>query len=71
MIVTISIKIVSTVEKLLDFKFVLFRVADLVINNSCAINNNLMVKRGVMDIDLLRISQEIVYLVNIDAITSI
>ena len=71
MIVAVPVQVVPTVKEFLYFKFVLFRVADLVVDDASTINNDLVIEGTVLNVDFLSVTEQIVDLVHIDTIARI
>ena len=69
MVVAISVHVISTIKQLLNLKSFVFRIADLIINDTRPQHNPLMVERAIRDIDLLSVSEQIVNFVHIDTIS--
>ena len=68
MLIAVLVQVVATVKQLFDLVNFLFRVTNLVVNNSCSSHDSIVVKRVVSNISLLRITAEVIELVNVDSI---
>ena len=70
-VIAVTVQVIATVKEFLHLKFVLLWIANLIVNDASAIDYDLVVKRAVLNIYLLRVTKQIVDFVNIDAIARI
>lgn len=59
-VVAVIVQIVPRVKQLLDLKLALLREADLVLDDTCALHDDVMVERAVADVHLVGITAQVV-----------
>ena len=69
MVVAVLVQVVATVKKLFNLVYFLFRVADLVINNSSAPHNAVVIESVVSNVRFLCITAQVIKLVYVYAVS--
>ena len=71
MIVSVTIKVVSAFEQLLDLKIILLRVAEQTIDDAGRLDDHHRAEANLVHVNLLRVPDKVVELVNVDTIALI